>query len=65
MQHAVFKLDTHLWVRGHQLTIVSPVQGGDLIHQGGSAVERQPVTFEDHLTLGRQQGQGVQLQRTI
>lgn len=55
MQHTVLQLDTHLWVRGHQLTIVTPVYGGDLVHQGSSAMEGQPITFEDHLTLGRQQ----------
>lgn len=65
MQHTILQLDTHLWVRGHQLTVLTPVQGGDLVHQGSSAVEGQPVTFEDHLTLGRQQRQGVQLQRTV
>ncbi len=42
-----------------------PVYGGDLVHQGGGAMEGQPVAFEDHLTLGWQQRQGVQLQRTI
>lgn len=65
MQHAVLQLDTHLWVRGHQLTVVTPVQSGDFVHQGSSAVEGQPITFEDNLTLRRQQRQGVQLQRTI
>lgn len=65
MQHTVLQLDTHLWVRGHQLTIVTPVQGGDLVHQGSSAVEGQSIAFEDHLALGRQQRQSVQLQRTI
>lgn len=65
MQHAAFQLDTHLWVRGHQLTVVTPVYGGHLVHQGGSAVEGQTVTFKNNLTLGRQQGQSVQLQMTI
>lgn len=65
MQHTAFQLDTHLWVWGHQLTVVTPVYGGRLVHQGGSAVEGQTVTFKNHLTLGRQQGQSVQLQMTI
>lgn len=65
MQHTVLQLDAHLWVGGHQPTIVTPVQSGDLVHQGGGAVEGQPVAFEDHLPLGRQQRQGVQLQRAV
>lgn len=65
MQHTIFQLDAHLWVRGHQLTIVTPMQGGDPVHQGSGAVKGQPITSEDHLTLGRQQRQGMQFQRTI
>lgn len=65
MQHTVLQLDRHLRVRGHQLTVVTPVQGGDLVHQGSGAMEGQPVAFEDHLTLGRQQRQGVQLQGAV
>ena len=65
MQHTVLQLDTNLWVRGNQLTVVTPVQGGDLVYQGSSAVKGQPIPFEDHLTLGRKQQQGVQLQGAI
>lgn len=54
MQHAALQLDAHLWVRGHQLTVVTPVQAGDFVHQGSSTVEGQPVASEDHLALGRQ-----------
>lgn len=65
MNHAVLQLDTHVWVRGYNSTVMQPIQGGDFIHKRSSAVERQAVPFKDHLTLGREQGVGVQLQRTI
>lgn len=65
MDHTVLQLDPYIWVRGYQLAVVAPVQGGDLVHQGRSALERQSIPFEDHLTLRWQQGEGVQLQRTI
>lgn len=65
MYHTALQLDAQLKVRGHQLTIVAPVQCSDFVHQGGGAVEGQPVPFEDHLALGGQEGQSVQLQRPI
>jgi len=65
MQHTVLQLDTYVWVRCHHLTIVTPMYGSDLVHQGSSAVEGEPVAFENHLTLGWQQRQGMQLQWTI
>ena len=61
MHCTLLQLHAHLRIGGHQLTVVAPVQGGDLVHQGGSAVEGQAVPSEDHLPLGGQQGEGVWL----
>lgn len=51
MYHTVLQLDAHLWVRGYDLTIMLPVQCGDFVHQCGSAMKGQAVTFKDHLAL--------------
>lgn len=65
VQHAALQLDAHVWVRGHRLTVVAPVNVRHLVHQGGGAVEGQTVASEDHLALGGQQGQSVQLQVAV
>ena len=65
MHRALLQLHAHLRVGGHQLAVVAPVQVGDLVHQGGGAVEGQAVPPEDHLPLGGQQGEGVWLQGTV
>lgn len=44
---------------------MAPVYVGHFVHQGGGALEGQTVASEDHLALGRQQGQSVQLQAAV
>lgn len=44
---------------------MAPVDVSHLVHQGGGAVEGQTVASEDHLALGWQQGQSVQLQVAV
>lgn len=61
MHHTALQLDPHLWIWGHQFTIVMPVYGGHVVYQSSSTMERQLVTFKDHLTLGWKEWQGVQL----
>lgn len=65
VQHAALQLDTHVGVWGHRPTVMAPVYVRDLVHQGGGAVKGQAVASEDHLALGRQQGQSVQLQVAV
>lgn len=65
MQQVLLHINAPVFLREGHVTVVMPTQPHRRIHVGGGALQGEPVSVENHLSLGGDELEQGHLQRSI